>query len=57
MKRVNFGTSQIIRNIIKKPVFTRLYENVYKLVIALCMNRICNRYWLLKSKIKVKLIT
>ena len=57
MKRVNFGTSQIIRNIIKKPVFTRLYENVYKLVIALCMNRICNRYWLLKFKIKVKLIT
>jgi len=46
-----------VYDIIKKPVFTRSYKNVYKLVIALCMNRICNRYWLLKFKIKVKLIT
>ncbi len=57
MKRVNFGTSQIVTNIAKKPVLTRLYKIVYKLVIALCMNRICNRQWLLKFKIKVKLIT
>ena len=57
MKRVNFGTYLNIINIAIKLVFTYTFRFIYIFLIKLCMNRICNRYWLLKFKIKVKLIT
>ena len=40
---VHFGILLNIKKISTKHVFTRLNRDLYKIVIILCMNRICNK--------------